>query len=76
MRSTRTCPIVFMKFYFFTRLKQVKLCKLQAVQEVASTPQGAYIDVRDQGAHSYDAEMRRRFLIFRLDNGFAAHIRS
>ena len=33
--------------------------EIRAVQGVARTPQGAYRDVRDQGAHSYDDEMRR-----------------
>ena len=32
---------------------------MRAVQEAVSTPTGAYIDVREQGARSGDAEMRR-----------------
>ena len=44
-----------------------KTAEMRAVQGVASTPQGAYLGVRDQGARSNNVEMRRIYVVYKTE---------
>ena len=52
-----------------------KLSKTQERQGARGKPKGAYIDVRNRGLPQRNAVFRSGFLIFRVDNFLAAHVR-